>query len=502
LADNLIQKKGESTWYVRLAIPVDVQRVFGGRKVLIQSLQTGLRSEAMTKRLQHLACWKQQIIDARQARSLPENWQSAVIDELQGVDDRSRDFKLQLVGLGAPTSPEALSLVAIAQADPAVMASMREFVKRNSTQGGHAGALQLGEAIQDGFKQAVSAQLLARHSLTSDQRAELTALTAQPSSYKPRSPITQKKLLAFQDFLEAQGKDLKTADVMVRKVELFSQWLNETGYPLTFDTVSDYLTKLSDSNGTSLASKTKKQHLWACSAFWKWAGKYDHDWRVTYKGQPSPFKEHELPVIKGEAISWSAFTRTEVEHLHAKALEKSDQTLANLIAIAAYTGCRLEELGSLHRDSLTLENGTPVSLKIAESKTEAGIRAVPVHPKLAPMIIELLNTSADGYLIEGRKLDEANRYGHRLDAVGKRFGRLKTANQFGRQYVFHSIRKTAITLTHQAGGDIAVMPALFGHETGLITLDIYSEGPSMAQKRKVIELLEYDFYTGQNSEKP
>jgi hypothetical protein len=497
LADNLIQKKGESTWYVRLAIPADVQKAFGGRKVLVQSLHTGLRSEAMSNRLIHLANWKQQISDARASRALPADWQAGVIDDLQSLDNLSRDFKRQMIGEEVSGIPQPnREFVATMMTNPEFMDSTREFIKANSTQGGLAGQIQLNDALRDALKQIVPERLLKKHHLTTVQHAELTALAAQPSSYKPRSPITQKKLLAFQDYLEAQGKDLKTADVMVRKVELFSQYLNETGCPLTFDTASDYLTQLSDTKGASLASKTKKQHLWACSAFWKWAVKYDTEWRVTYKGQPSPFKEHELPVIKGEAISWSAFTRTEIEHLHAKALERPDQTLANLIAIAAYTGCRLEEVGSLHRDSFTLDNGTPVSLNIAESKTEAGIREVPVHPKLAPLIVELLSKSVDGYLIEGRKLDEANRYCHRLDAVGKRFGRLKTANQFGKAYVFHSVRKTAITLAHQAGGDIAVMPAVFGHETGLITLDIYSSGPSMAQKRKVIELLDYDFYAG------
>ncbi len=342
LADNLIQKKGESTWYVRLAIPVDVQKVFGGRKVLIQSLQTGLRSEAMTKRLQHLACWKQQIIDARAGRAIPADWQAGVVDDLLSLETLARDFKRQVIGEQVSLPQSDHELAATLFANPEFVAEMTEFVKLNRTQSGPAGDIQLHNALHDFFKQLVPELLLQKHQTTAEQRAELAGLVDQPSSYKPRSPITQKKLLAFQGFLEGQGKDLKTADVMVRKVELFSQWLNETGYPLTFDTVSDYLTKLSDSKGASLASKTKKQHLWACSAFWKWAAKYDHDWRVTYKGQQSPFKEHELPVIKGEAISWSAFTRTEIEHLHAKALERPDQTLANLIAIAAYTGCRLE----------------------------------------------------------------------------------------------------------------------------------------------------------------
>ena len=46
---------------------------------------------------------------------------------------------------------------------------------------------------------------------------------------------------------------------------------------------------------------------------------------------------------------------------------------------------------------------------------------------------------------------------------------------------------------HQAGADIAVMPAVVGHETGLFSLDRYSAGPSMQQKAKVIELLSFNF---------
>ncbi|WP_308583491.1 DUF6538 domain-containing protein [uncultured Pseudomonas sp.] len=47
MADNLIQKKGESTWYCRLTVPADVRAAMGGKTVLIRSLQTGLRSEAV-----------------------------------------------------------------------------------------------------------------------------------------------------------------------------------------------------------------------------------------------------------------------------------------------------------------------------------------------------------------------------------------------------------------------------------------------------------------------
>lgn len=175
------------------------------------------------------------------------------------------------------------------------------------------------------------------------------------------------------------------------------------------------------------------------------------------------------------------------------ALEKKDQPLADLIKIGAFTGARLEEIGRIHLDNISFVDGVPIAFAITESKTAAGVRDVPVHPAIASLFTQLLEGSTDGYLMPGRSLDESNKYGHRLDAVGKRFGRLKTTAQFGKEFVFHSIRKTAITLVHQAGADVSVMPGLFGHETGIITFDLYSDGPSLEQKRKVIELLAFDF---------
>ena len=275
--------------------------------------------------------------------------------------------------------------------------------------------------------------------------------------------------------------------------------MNQTGNTLSFDTVSAYLDGLVSDQGNPLTSKTKKQHLWACNTFWKWAKRYDAEWREQFKSMQNPFDDHDLPSVKGERIIYDAFTQSQVEMLHAKALEKSDQNLANLIAIGAYTGCRLEEIGHIQRGNCTFESELPTSFSILDAKTRAGIREVPVHPKLAPLMVALLASSTDDYLLPGRTLDESNKYGHRLDAVGKRFGRLKTANKFGPTHVFHSVRKTAITLVHQADARMEVMAALFGHETGLITLDIYSSGPSMEQKRKVIGLLDYNFDLQQNN---
>lgn len=497
MSDHIFQKKGESTWYVRLAIPADVQKAFSGRKVLIQSLKTGLRSEAMVRRLQCLSTWKQQIADARAGRALPENWQDDVIDQLQQLDELARNQKRRVIGEEVTLPAHDPEFIRVMLAIPGATEFFTKLAK-SQTKDGMEGEIQITETINKIVKEMVPLKLERNYTLTNEQRNELSAIVIAPATYKPRSPITPKKLVAFRTWYSNQGKAPKTVDILIRKIEMFSAWLNQTGSTLSFDTVSTYLDALADTNGNALTSKTKRQHIWACNTFWKWAKKYDADWRERFKSTQNPFEDHDLPIIKGESIIYDAFTRSQAEMLHAKALEKSDQILANLIAIAAYTGCRLEEIGHIRRDNCTLVNGLPTSFNIPDAKTRAGIREVPVHPKLAPLMTALLAASTDGFVLPGRALDESNKYDHRLDAVGKRFGRLKKANNFGRAHVFHSVRKTAITLVHQAGARMEIMAALFGHETGLITLDIYSSGPSMEQKRQVIELLDYDFDLHQN----
>ncbi|WP_342653402.1 hypothetical protein [Pseudomonas sp. F3-2] len=90
-----------------------------------------------------------------------------------------------------------------------------------------------------------------------------------------------------------------------------------------------------------------------------------------------------------------------------------------------------------------------------------------------------MDDSKDGYLII---TDSMNKYGDRSGALGKEFGRLKTRLGYGRQHVFHSIRITMITQLIRASVPGTLIAELVGHETGLVTFDVYSQGASAGQK--------------------
>ncbi len=92
--------------------------------------------------------------------------------------------------------------------------------------------------------------------------------------------------------------------------------------------------------------------------------------------------------------SGSSYTPDELNTIYVAAIAKKDQPLADLIALGAYTGARIEELGQL--TAATCQDGV---FTIEKSKTGAGVRQVPIHPAVAPLVARLLAASKDGYLV-------------------------------------------------------------------------------------------------------
>lgn len=181
--------------------------------------------------------------------------------------------------------------------------------------------------------------------------------------------------------------------------------------------------------------------------------------------------------------AWVPFKASEVAHLYQAAINKEDVVLADIIACAAYTGCRIEELGQIK-----LEHVTEESITIADSKTAAGIREVPLHPALSKLMNRLVSESADGYILKG---SDKGSYGKRTDALGKRFGQLKRQEGFSDQHVFHSIRKTVVSQLEQAGVSENTTADIIGHDKPRITYGLYSAGTSLQQKAEALSKVRY-----------
>lgn len=506
MATHLVQKPGESTWYVRMAVPADVRKAFGGRAKLIKTTGTSNKAEAMDKRLPILAQWKADIRAAReQGMEAREQWRENLAKASLEIDSQIDDRLLEAVKSqpkGKVKAPEETPEETAARLEQ--FERDRAEIIRDAQSLEDAGAEGLVERLSSLLSQKpltlldevqataeitkdVMSQVTKRlFSLTPTEAIEATEIMYTPTSYKPVSPITAPRLAAFRSYRVKSEVADKTIDQQESKLKKLSAYLGDQGSPLTRATVAAWLDTL------GLSSKTKAQYLLAGSTFWRWAIKYDTRWQNDYAGLDNPFTGQELPKVRTKAKAESArkaFTAEEIQSLYAAASSNGNNTLCDLIMLGSYTGCRIEEIAQLRSDSIITVEGIR-TFKITDSKTVAGIREIPIHPSLAEVVDRLIDKSTDGFLLPS---SSGNKYGIRSDPHSKAFSRLKTAQGFGSRHVFHSVRAMVVTLLVRAGVPGPTVANIVGHETGLVTFDVYDEGASPKQKQGALSNLGFNF---------
>lgn len=226
-----------------------------------------------------------------------------------------------------------------------------------------------------------------------------------------------------------------------------------------------------------------KTYLTACRNFWSYLKPYQ---LVDADLDPFSGVLADKKKAKSKTVKRSYFKADEIVELWeaAKSMKKGEG-LANLIAIGAHTGMRLEEICSLKVSDVTDE-----AISVKASKTDAGVRDVPIHSKIKSLIKRLKDNSKDGYILSGLSF---NKYGDRSNAIGKSFGKLKTKLGHGGDKVFHSLRHSFVT--HLANAHVLQqhIADLVGHEKKEVTGQTYMHTSPLAVKREAIEKLRYTF---------
>ena len=156
------------------------------------------------------------------------------------------------------------------------------------------------------------------------------------------------------------------------------------------------------------------------------------------------------------------YTAEELQRLLVNLRLGKDREVYRICLIAAYTGCRINEVVSLKRQDICLTKDRQ-SLIVRESKTGAGVREVPIHPKLVSVF-------------EGDW-----EFRDSSDALSKRFGRLTRSIRKQGQ-TFHSLRSSVVTFLEQAGVPENITAAIVGHKIQTMSYGLYSGGPSYEQK--------------------
>lgn len=267
-----------------------------------------------------------------------------------------------------------------------------------------------------------------------------------------------------------------------------------------------------DDSVTRISTKTVQLRLSYMSSFGKWLGN-------NLDGIDAASFTTSAPVVKRSGSKVKEFTDEEVRKIFLSptftgcASERNQSVVGPyrvrdyrfwLPLLAAYTGCRLNELTQLRIDDIQQVNGI-WAFKITASgpnqslKTRASERLVPVHQQLlrAGFIerIEELKSKRHEILFPDIPLD---RNGRRSEAASKRFrkflARLGLKGNDTRGGI-HRFRHTVVEELRQAGNSDQEIALVVGHETGTAKMTAgygTSRQLLLSQRAAVLESLEYE----------
>ena len=286
---------------------------------------------------------------------------------------------------------------------------------------------------------------------------------------------------------QRRGLAEKTIAQMKSDVEVLISFL-PTSKLLVYEHTNLWIKHITATSKLSPASVTRI--IGSCRNFFKhlkYIGEVAEDAKEPFiVPKESKLSKKRNSKAQNKTESWLPFTASDVERLYTEAIIQKDWTLGQLMLIGAYTGARIEEICSLKQEHINLNEK---SLKITDSKTEAGVRIIPIHQTLMPVIKELMRTS-DEYIIANLT---KSKFDDRSNAIGKRFGRLKTKLGYSKRHVFHSIRKTFTTQLENAGVNENVTADIIGHEKPRMTYGLYSGGTNLEVKRDAVYKISFNF---------
>ncbi len=172
---------------------------------------------------------------------------------------------------------------------------------------------------------------------------------------------------------------------------------------------------------------------------------------------------------------WAVYTLDEIKRLYAPKVinqeKQSDPDYYWCILLALFTGCRISEITGLDKSQI-MSDGKLTYIYVTDSKTAAGIREVPISPRLMALGFEDFVKSKSGKLFK---------YQDRLgkgsgNAVSKKF--LRTKNELGitrPKLVFHSLRKFLNNFLMTNDVSLEIRCQLVGHEIENVNVQIYTE---------------------------
>ena len=207
--------------------------------------------------------------------------------------------------------------------------------------------------------------------------------------------------------------------------------------------------------------------------------------------------------VKAEAVHYEPFTDQELVTLFANAKfeimpvqYKTSTALPWASLIAAYTGCRLEEVAQLKAADIKETDGIWFFefCQDGNGKTKAATRVVPMHHCLVEAgVLRYRDALPPGSTLFPGLRDKKSKPGKLGTRLGGAFGHWRKKLGIGRPRVnFHSFRHTVGDRLRKAGVPEDDRAVLLGHEDERITSRVYGhDGPGLHRLQEIVEWLSY-----------
>lgn len=187
----------------------------------------------------------------------------------------------------------------------------------------------------------------------------------------------------------------------------------------------------------------------------------------------------EINKKKETIIERKIFTNEEINLLWNERNNPKLKEAVSMLLIMLYTSLRISELLSLENKNIYLEEDVPY-IDVVKSKTLAGIRAIPIHDKILPVIKEYRDLSRK-YLFEYKDnifSYETWKYSHFK----------KTMEYFNWEHTPHDCRHTFITRLSMTNANPIAIRAIVGHTGKSLTENVYTHFP-LEELKRAIDLL-------------
>jgi integrase len=217
----------------------------------------------------------------------------------------------------------------------------------------------------------------------------------------------------------------------------------------------------------------------AMSTLLRWAASWDLIERNPLEGFRLPKRREKV----SDGDKRKPFTPEQLRAIDAKLTEAYDETSDDrwVPIVAAYQGCRLEEVTQLRKTDVRQVGGGTWIIEFTDAgedqklKNRGSKRTLPIHPALiARGFLEHWQRSPGPNLFASLKADTEGRFG---GPYGKRFSRfLRTKVKISDPLLtFHSFRHAWKTAARNAGVPEAEQATIMGHTHGTPVSDGYGD---------------------------